>query len=699
MIPSKLPPRYFSSLIAAMLATAAPARADEPAPPVEKNDTSSGAPGAQEESRPIDVRVEGDRARAPRGSRDPDVASYVARGEALKRPGATAAEAVAASPGVQIARSGAGSDLATVSIRGASSAALPVYLAGVRLNDDVTGGADLSTIPLAALDRVEVYRGNAPADADRLGIGGAIFFEPRLPRGARLGASIGAGSFGELSFGASGALGGERAGALFSFVRQSADNDFTFTDDRGTADPRDDRRVTRENGDATTYDAWALGRMDLGGGGRLVILANTFAREQGVTGTTIRPARSARSATQREIAAVSARFPCAGAGTPPDASPPGAGIERCSIEIGASAITSRRSIWDPDRELGFLAERVSVGGERWQQSVRVRARVGERWRIGGAVFTGIDRLGLDVSSGARVRAARLSVTGSLNTAWQVADRVELFGLAGGECHTALGAEGGAACAAGGPAGRIGLRIAGPHGMDVLASGGSYLRVPTLGELYGLSATVLGNSELLPERGYTGELSLRRGGATESGEVEWYADVTGFVRQAENLIAYRLTAPGTIKPFNVAAARTLGVEVLAGAQITSHVRVEQSLTLLDPRDVTPGQADNYDRLPYQAAVTSVSLLEISAAPGGIARFVDRVALSGHFRYRSERAANSAGTYYLAEQRDLGFDASLFLLGKRLAVRAGVTNVLDLVNQDLLGFPLPARAFHGAVEGTW
>src|SRR6185369_6565468 len=97
----------------------------------------------------------------------------VVRGEDLKRPGATAADVLTASPGVEPSRGGAGSDFATVSIRGAPSAEVPVYLAGIRLNDDVTGAADLSTIPLFALDRVEVFRGNAPADADRLGIGGA----------------------------------------------------------------------------------------------------------------------------------------------------------------------------------------------------------------------------------------------------------------------------------------------------------------------------------------------------------------------------------------------------------------------------------------------------------------------------------------------------------------------------------------------
>ena len=63
-----------------------------------------------------------------------------------------------------------------------TAAETPVYLAGVRINDDVAGAADLSTLPLWLIDRVEIYRGNAPLEADRFGIGGAIFFEPLRPR-------------------------------------------------------------------------------------------------------------------------------------------------------------------------------------------------------------------------------------------------------------------------------------------------------------------------------------------------------------------------------------------------------------------------------------------------------------------------------------------------------------------------------------
>ncbi|MFW5741310.1 MAG: TonB-dependent receptor, partial [Myxococcota bacterium] len=136
----------------------------------------------------IDVTVRGAKLRPPSSPRDPTAASTVVSKEALKSPGATSADVLSRVPGVQVSRTGSAADISTASIRGATSAQTPVYFAGILLNDDVAGTADLSTIPLWMLDRVEVYRGHAPGFAQQLGIGGAVFFEPRLPRRTRVGA-------------------------------------------------------------------------------------------------------------------------------------------------------------------------------------------------------------------------------------------------------------------------------------------------------------------------------------------------------------------------------------------------------------------------------------------------------------------------------------------------------------------------------
>src|SRR5262245_44702870 len=73
-----------------------------PSPAASSPAASSPAdPAAADPDAPIDVYIEGEGSSAPRASRDPTVASYVARREALSRPGATAVDAVEGSPGVE----------------------------------------------------------------------------------------------------------------------------------------------------------------------------------------------------------------------------------------------------------------------------------------------------------------------------------------------------------------------------------------------------------------------------------------------------------------------------------------------------------------------------------------------------------------------------------------------------------------------
>jgi vitamin B12 transporter len=143
---------------------------------------------------PIEVSVRGESLAAP--PKEPSVAGSVIREERLRAPGLQASDVLRTQPGVAVLETGGYGSLSTASIRGATAAETPVYLAGVRLNDDVGGTADLSLVPLWMVHRIEIYRSNAPLAGDQMGIGGAIFFEPRRPRGTEGGGGAMVGSFG-----------------------------------------------------------------------------------------------------------------------------------------------------------------------------------------------------------------------------------------------------------------------------------------------------------------------------------------------------------------------------------------------------------------------------------------------------------------------------------------------------------------------
>jgi vitamin B12 transporter len=86
----------------------------------------------------------------------------------------TAAEILSFSPGVVVRDYGGFGQLKTISIRGSSNDQVVILLDGVRLNNPLGGGVDLSTIPLNYVERFEIVRGGASAFAGTDAIGGLV---------------------------------------------------------------------------------------------------------------------------------------------------------------------------------------------------------------------------------------------------------------------------------------------------------------------------------------------------------------------------------------------------------------------------------------------------------------------------------------------------------------------------------------------
>jgi vitamin B12 transporter len=95
--------------------------------------------------------------------------------ETIQLSGATGlADVLARVPGIQISRSGNIGSPTSVFLRGAESRYTAVFIDGVRVDSQSTGGASWQTIPLAQIDRIEVLRGPAAAVYGSDAIGGVI---------------------------------------------------------------------------------------------------------------------------------------------------------------------------------------------------------------------------------------------------------------------------------------------------------------------------------------------------------------------------------------------------------------------------------------------------------------------------------------------------------------------------------------------
>jgi iron complex outermembrane receptor protein len=651
---------------------------------------------AKEPDAPIEVEARGDRDALP-PPKDRSVAGSVIPAERLKAPGLRTSDVLRMQPGVAVTETGGYGELSTASIRGATAAQTPVYLAGVRLNDDVGGTTDLSTVPLWLLDRVEIYRSNAPIEADQLGIGGAIFFEPRIPRGLDAGAGVQAGSFGNRAVWGFGGTGNRQSAFLVGVRLVRADNDYSYVNDRGTRfDSSDDTTIVRTNADARTLDAWGIGRVGLGRG-HADIVVNDTEREQGIPGLGLFPATRARGALSRRIGAVRTEVPCDSKGA-------------CTFAASTAVLASTTEYDDPLRELSLGATHSELAGLRAAQSVRMKLRPVAALEVSPALNASVESLGVDLAGAPSLRARRISSRGAVSAHWAVSDVVGIHSTASAECNgTSAGgrtpwsfpddpAEPSALdpCARLDPSGRVGVTL-GPPAFTVLTNFGRYVRVPTLAETYGISGAVRGNSTLLPETGLTADLGVRARRAPDGTVLSRaYIDLFGFVRAAEDLVAYQRSSLGYVRPFNLGSARVLGAELLAGLHPLPFVLIEVAATALDPRDTSNDRLPN-DVLPYHSKLTLVPRVEVEARPGGTV--VKRVKTSASYFYQSNRTADRAGLVIIPAQGSLDLDLEVAMFEEHLSARLRVANVLDQPRTDLVGYPLPSRAAYAALEARW
>ena len=130
------------------------------------------------------------------------------RAQRCRRPGRCAQ---ARSRALKLSRNGGPGATTSVFLRGAESRFTAVYIDGVRVDSQATGGAAWESIPLALIDRIEVLRGPAGAVYGSDALGGVIqIFTKRGEQGFApfVGVGVGTHNTRKLDAGFSGASGG-----------------------------------------------------------------------------------------------------------------------------------------------------------------------------------------------------------------------------------------------------------------------------------------------------------------------------------------------------------------------------------------------------------------------------------------------------------------------------------------------------------
>ncbi len=142
---------------------------------------------------------------------------------------ATLPELLSQQVGVHVKSFGGLGQLSTVSIRGSTAEQVSVFIDGIKINTAQGGAVDFSTIPLGAIERVEVIRGGASSQFGSDAIGGVInIITKRAQKKMALELRFSEGSFFTLETheGFSKRFG--KLGLTFDHTHLSSDGDFTF---------------------------------------------------------------------------------------------------------------------------------------------------------------------------------------------------------------------------------------------------------------------------------------------------------------------------------------------------------------------------------------------------------------------------------------------------------------------------------------
>lgn len=123
--------------------------------------------------------------------------------------------------------------LATLSFRGASAAQSQVYWNGVPIQNAALGIADVSTLPVSFMSRVNIVYGGSAALWGSGNVGGALLLETEEPvfdtQRKAIAVTGGAGSFGQYAGGLRGSIASSRWYASANVQAQTATNSFDYT--------------------------------------------------------------------------------------------------------------------------------------------------------------------------------------------------------------------------------------------------------------------------------------------------------------------------------------------------------------------------------------------------------------------------------------------------------------------------------------
>ncbi|HKC51297.1 MAG TPA: TonB-dependent receptor [Myxococcota bacterium] len=623
---------------------------------------------------------------------------------------ATVEELLSQVPGTRVRRFGGLGAQSTVSIRGSKAEQVLVLLDGVRMNSSSRGAADLSTIPVRQVARIEVIRGGGAARFGSDAVGGVILITTRgaAANGLHADAALAAGGQtlrgGDVAF--SGA--GDRGSALVTYSRLSSKNDFEFdlAPTRGDGAPQ---TFTRLNANFAEDSGLFRGTLRAGATSRFDATVDLYQKRNGQPGSALGRARG--GAEDDDISCISAdedyRRGIARLAFANER------LLRGAFEIAGSVRSDDSRLDDPAGGCGFISPFVT-GGRDHASWLERESQLESRWAaqplglgfvsLSGSAVAGLRYTTVDSSDADLHR--RTSVAASLLPEIALFDAtLRLFPALGVEtADTSSGLARSAAFRAMVPVKTddstawlpaVGAIVQVSPGFQLKANWKRVLRRPTFTELFHPDwSFVRGNPSLEPEKGWNADVGfeLASDGAGFVRGVRVQASL--FQRELEQGIEWLLNTNRAYMPVNTGRARALGAEISIESRLWNRLELAGTYTYTKARYLRPepgaafgsGVAPIFPHSP-ENAVTARAALDLGALEPWT-----------EVRYESE-FAYQVGRQTLAPAATV-LDAGLIFrparlrafdfLPEALTLSVEASNLLREQRVDSLGQPLSKEA---------
>ncbi len=585
-------------------------------------------------------------------------------------------EMIQQSSGVQTKHLGGLDDFATVSIRGSTSEQVSIYLDGILLNQGSGGSVNLATIPTNQIERIEIYKGAAPAAFDSSSMGGVVNIVTKKSgkkRETRLTQSYG--SFKTYEGSLSQSQGWDRFSYQASYNFQRSSGDFDYVDNNGTPfNSADDRVTSRKNNQfmrhnlATHLEYFLNSEKNFS----LGFHNNFFHESRGIPGLATLTSDTAHLTSFRDGASLDLSkkniFPH---------------FLKTDLQLAPFFQYVTDNFSDPNGEIGLGIQNNQNKTFQYGTSLGTHTLWGNHQRLNTYTgYRGEDFLPFDSTQSppegpkSRRDTFQLSFEDEifllgekivLNPSLRTEQIFNHFASSGSSSLHPI-------------SGKIGVKYTPIHFLSFRSNFSRSYRLPSFTELFGDRGTFVGNPTLSPESTFNWDLGFL---------AQWkpvHLELSYYLNHVNDLIQLLQTSQYTIQAQNLSKARIQGIEFLVSSPLGSHLDLTGNYTFQIARNTSGLPGLDGKLLPGRPQHQFNGKVTVHNTWGKI--FSEMNLLDGNY-------LDTQNILRVNRRVLLASGASVHFL-KKMTASFEAKNLLNDLVSDVVGFPLPGRSYYGKLE---